>query len=431
MKIYLSLLCTILTIAAVLEYGWLMAKSSLRLLPGRKGKLCAFIRVMLFAGTPQLPLWIGDENLLFLLAAFLLVFWFCYEAPRPAKLVVGIVFFLLLVPVNMILDTAICWENFGGLEDLAISAGKLLFVFLCWILIRRLTQEEKTLALPNRLWGMCALLSAAPLFMVLSFSIWGGIESSFMDTEKLILAYTVLPFVALSAAALVIALTVLSRKQELEQTAQLAQMRELYYEGLQSRETQVRTLRHDLSNHLTTLLGLLERGEPDKARSYLAQLTASPALYGTNRVCENELANVVLTCKLDEMKRLGLMPDVLVTLPAELWVADTDLCALLGNALDNAIEAAQKAQDKQITVRARADRGMLMLRVENGFDARPAAEQGVYPTTKADPANHGFGIYGMREIATRCGGTLETTVREKRFELIACLPLRGEQPVKN
>lgn len=121
------------------------------------------------------------------------------------------------------------------------------------------------------------------------------------------------------------------------------------------------------------------------------------------------------------------MPDVLVTLPAELPMADTDLCALLGNALDNAIHAAQKACDKNITVRARADCGMFMLRVDNSFDAPLKAERGVYSTTKADSINHGFGISGMREIAMRYGGTLETTVRENRFELIVCMPLCGEQ----
>ena len=172
-----------------------------------------------------------------------------------------------------------------------------------------------------------------------------------MDVGQYRIAYTVLPFVVLSALALLVALAVLSRHEALEQTARLAQMRELYYESLQSRETQVRTLRHDLHNHLGAVQGLLAQGETEKAQKYLAELTASPALHGTKRICENEMANVVLTGKLEEMERCGLLPDVLVTLPKELLIADTDLCALLGNALDNAIEAGQKAQDKKIIVR--------------------------------------------------------------------------------
>ncbi len=110
-------------------------------------------------------------------------------------------------------------------------------------------------------------------------------------------------------------------------------------------------------------------------------------------------------------------------LAKEISIADTDLCALLGNALDNAIEAAKKAPDKKILIRMRADRGMLMLRVENSCVETPTVTNGIFATSKADVNQHGFGIRGMWEIATRYGGALETRVQGNHFELVACLPL--------
>ena len=66
-----------------------------------------------------------------------------------------------------------------------------------------------------------------------------------------------------------------------------------------------------------------------------------------------------------------------------------------------------------------------MLRLEN------AVGQAVRPdlsTTKADKSAHGFGLAGMREIAERCGGTMEARVQAGRFELVVCFPLsrKGE-----
>lgn len=418
----LLIFLSVLKYPAAIAGAWLWERTSRYYLQVRHGKLAYLVRVLLFFAGMTGPMWLGDENLLFFLLGFALVFLFCYEGKLSARIVVGVVFYLLISSIGTILDTAFFShpESAYSWQTVLDSMVKSLAVVPVYLLSLRMNPEKSIHELPNRLWGLCAFLSLAPLIVVLSFSLWSSFGQRALEAGQYHIAYTVLPSVFLSALALLVAIAVLSRHEQLESAARLAQMRELYYESLQGRETQVRTLRHDLRNHLNAVQGLLERGEIEKAQNYVSQLVASPALHGTKRICENELANVVLTCKSDEMEQLGLAPDILVALPKTLGVADTDLCALLGNALDNAMEAAQKAENKKITVRARADCGMLMLRVENFFADKP--ESGL-TTTKQNPQAHGFGIRGMQEIAARCGGTLETTVTDDRFELVACLPL--------
>lgn len=418
------MILTILKYPTSLAGAWLWERTSRRYLAVKPGKIAYLVRILLFWGGMSGPMWIGDENLLFFLPIFIGFFMLCYQGTRPARATVGVAFYLLFASIGMILDTAIRIRVAGiwDWSETLIFSLKALCAALVYLLSRKLNPKEKPPELPGRLWGLSGLLSLAPLVMVLSFSLWNGFGRDSMDAGQYRIAYTVLPCVFLSALALLVAMAVLSHHEELEQAAKLAQMRELYYEGLRRKETQVRTLRHDLRNHLNAVQGLLTQGEVEKAQEYLAELTASPALYGTKRICENELANVVLTGKLEEMERCGLTVDALVTLPKVLPVADTDLCALLGNALDNAIDAAKEAESKTIVLRARADRGMLMLRIENGCVEVPAEENGTFVTSKTDRARHGFGIRGMREIATRYGGTLETRYADHRFELVACLP---------
>lgn len=425
MRHILLLVLSIVRYPALLMGAWLWERASRYVLRVRPGKMAYAARLLMFAFGMSGPMWLGDENLFFFLLGFIGVFWFCYQGGRLAKVVAGVVFYLLISSVGTILDTA--FNHLPGIDwtDAVSPLLKSLAAALVYLLSRRLNPEQRTPELPDRLWWLCAFLSLAPLVVVLSFSLWNAFGRDGMDAGQYRIAYTVLPFVFLSALTLLVAIAVLSKHEQLEQSARLAQMRELYYEGLQSKEAQVRMLRHDLRNHLNAIYGLLERGEIAQAQSYISQLTASPALHGVKRVCENELANAVLTCKLEELERLGLSADILVTLPKALSVTDTDLCALLGNALDNAIEAAQKAEDKRITVRARADRGMLMLRVENCCTDKPDLSKGTLSTTKQDPEGHGFGVRGMQEIAARYGGTLEMTVKDDRFELVACLPLSG------
>ena len=80
-------------------------------------------------------------------------------------------------------------------------------------------------------------------------------------TQAMNLGLVVLPFVLLTSVMLLRAVLVLSDHEKLEQSSQLASVREVYYQGLQQQECQVRTLRHDLRNHLTVVRGRLEQGD--------------------------------------------------------------------------------------------------------------------------------------------------------------------------
>lgn len=422
MQIWLELSVQILRLAISMAGSIFLGRAMLRLLPSREGIVWNIAPYVLFWFAFLLPSWIGDANPLYLIPFFLGVFLTSYQGSILARLVTGNIFYLLLVPVGMILDSLKRWEIWG-IDELLYTGFKALLCFIIWILVRRLTRAGKTIHLSNRLWSLCALLSLPPLIAALSFSIWNGFIRLYIDEAQLRIAYTILPFSILSACSLLVALTVLARQEELEREHQLAGMRELYYESLKRRETQVHTLRHDLCNHLSVVQGLLDGSDFERAQSYLAELTQSPALHGTKRICENETANVVLAGKLEQMEQQGMRADVLVSLPAKLPISDVDLCALLGNALDNAIEGAEKATDKNIIVRARADRGMLMLRVENSFVKLPLQEDGRFVTTKRDKTAHGFGIAGMCEIAERYGGSLEMNAQDGQFELLVCLPI--------
>ena len=98
--------------------------------------------------------------------------------------------------------------------------------------------------------------------------------------------YTLLPFVFVSSIALLFAVVLLARHQALEQEHQMADMREIYYQGIRREQEQVRRMRHDMRNHLTALSGLLEAGESSRAAGLCAPLAAGVrsggqrALYG-------------------------------------------------------------------------------------------------------------------------------------------------------
>ncbi len=392
--------------------------------PGRGWRALLFI---FLGGVTGMVIWVGDNNLLFTLPVFFTVFLACSRGDLIGRLTVTSIFFCLIMPVCAILDTyyTAVMHHFN-LDDLIFYSNKairpVLWGLLYLTIRNRLPDHPPQLS--PKLWKLMLLLSAMPLCAMLTVVLlpYQIYYSNSVYSLAMNLGLAVLPFVFLTSLALLWAILVLKEHEHLEQAERLASLRESYYQALQREERQVRTLRHDLRNHLTAVRGLLEQGETAKAAGYLDEMAGSPALGGKIRICENETANAVLAAKAEAMDQTGLKGLFFISLPKDLPLTDTDLCALLGNALDNAIEAAEQTKDRQISVHCRTEKGLFMLRVEN---AAPATLPPDLPTTKADKTAHGFGLPGMREIAERYGGTLETRQQNDRFELIACLPLRS------
>lgn len=374
--------------------------------------------VVTFGGTSGMVIWVGDNNLLFTLPVFLGFFFLCTQGERLGRLAVGLIFFCLIMSVCAMLDTYLF--SLDSYDIITRLARPVVFGLLLLLFRRRL--PDGPAVLPPRLWKLVLGLAAMPLCALVAVVLLTNEKytSPAVHTLAMNQGLVVLPFVLVTSLVLLRAIRVLTDHQQLARTAQLAEMRELYYQGLRREQDQVRTLRHDLRNHLTALQGLLAQGQTAQAAGYLEQIAGSPWAQGSQQFCENETANVVLSSKAEAARRLGLQAEFQAALPRDLPIADPDLCALLGNAIDNAMEAAQKAANKKVRLRCRTDKGLFMLQVENALtgDERPDLS-----TTKKDKAAHGFGLAGMREIAARYGGSLEAGPREGRFELVVCLPL--------
>lgn len=396
-----------------------MGRSLQKLFPEQPRRWKRLAVYYLLYVTFKMPCWLGDENPILLFPFFLLAFLALLPGDKLQRMVCGGILYTLFISLNAIFDSMFYRESVF-LASLLIKM--LIWCLLAFFLVR--IAPEGGLRLSQKLWLLLGGLTLAPLMSTLSFSIWGyhratGADFSLYQTIFLRIGYTILPFALFSALALLIAAVVLSRHEALEQESKMAALREVYYNGLKQEQFQLRTLRHDLRNHVTALQGLAEQGRQEELNRYLADLAGSPALEGGRRYAKNETANVVLCSKAAQMEELGLVPDLVVSLPETLTLPATELCALLGNALDNAIEGSAGADNKNITLRVRLEKGMFMLQVRNaiGREVNPGLT-----TTKEDSGRHGYGLAGMREIAARHGGSLEAVAMDGSFELLVCFP---------
>ena len=383
----------------------------------RKGRWPRLVLLLLYSGSCGMVIWIGDPNVLYTMLVFFPCFFLITRGQPAQRLALAMISFCYIMSVCAIIDSYVFrldyYDYIVRLLRPAIFGG-IYFLFR-----KRLPAEPVSLS--SGMWKLMLGLAAMPFFSLIAVV---GLTYYRYDSLVYIVSknqgLAVLPAVLLGSLLLLRAILTMSDYERLQSESRLSALREMYYQGLQREQNQVRTLRHDMRNHMAVLQGLLDNGDTGKAEEYLRELLGSAALSGGRRICAHETANAVLSVKLGEMERLGIPADFQVNLPEKLDISDTDLCALLGNALDNAMEACAKVKTPDIRLRCRMDKGMLMLMVSNPLSGDEKPGLG---TTKADGKNHGFGLPGMAEIARRCGGSLDTRTEDGRFELIACIPM--------
>ena len=115
-------------------------------------------------------------------------------------------------------------------------------------------------------------------------------------------------------------------------------------------------------------------------------------------------------------------------------VSPMDLCTLVGNALDNAIESVKKIEDREkrlIHVAVSRQKNFALLRFENCFEGELTFENGLPRTTKGNTDYHGYGLKSIRRTAQKYGGTVTVNTRKNWFDSRSCCRWRKRRRENN
>lgn len=215
----------------------------------------------------------------------------------------------------------------------------------------------------------------------------------------------------------------LNRNARLQQENQLLIMQRQRYESLKAAIEEARQARHDLRHQLNQISMLVEEGDMEGLRGFLARsVSRIPSL--ETRFCENNAADSVVGYYCGLCRREGIPIHVRLDLPETLPVDEMDLCLVLSNLLENALEASLRtaAARRQIAVTAYLHAArLLLIEVENPFDGTVKENDGVFRSSKRK--GDGVGLQSVRHIAERSGGASTFTYQDGVFR--ARVMLRG------
>lgn len=178
-----------------------------------------------------------------------------------------------------------------------------------------------------------------------------------------------------------------------------------HYERLTASNREMKKIRHDMKNHAYCLAELYEKGNYDELGAYIGDMAARVEQADTEVHTGNEIADAIISEKKRRAEESGIAFSVEGGLGSR-QLSALDICTILANTLDNAIEASLELPEAQrkISLSFRKNDHFIMITCENKTAERVEIADGNVSTTKSDRDNHGYGIINVRETVEKNGG---------------------------
>ena len=201
---------------------------------------------------------------------------------------------------------------------------------------------------------------------------------------------------------------------------------EIHYAEVENMYRQMRGWRHDYRSHIQTMKAHAAQGDWQAVSAYLDTLETDLAAVDTVVKTGNPMADAILNSKISlaRSKRIPVQADA--SIPVALKISELDLCVILGNLFDNAIEASLLLPEEERLIRVYIDmKGPQLYISFTNFTAAKKQRKvgGLFRTTKG--GGHGFGLVRMDTIVERLGGYLTRNSEDGAFTTEVLLPQGG------
>lgn len=296
----------------------------------------------------------------------------------------------------------------------------LLFLFVLLLMVF-LSRRKKNIAL--RYWVM---LTSVPLTTIVTLTVFqyytAKLPGEAYMQHYILAAIAGLVFINIMVFALFARLQ--SQMEVRGQYELLEQQMALQKESIRKMEdsyTHMRELRHDLNNHLLCMSTLIDHGEYEELKQYLKSMTATVEDRSYVAVSGNTAVDAILNEKLLSAQKKQINTSFEVCDLHSTSVQPMDLCIVLSNALDNAIEACEKIPDptaRYLRLKIQQEESFLALSVVNPVASPPRRFGGLYLTDKANRERHGFGLRSIRTTLEKYNGEFISKCEDQVFTIV-------------
>lgn len=426
-------------VLTIIEIGMCYAFCDLLIEKNRKSKLSMIIKILMVLGLSVITLltrWMGGfiNHLFYIIYGLLMAIPICklnkvkYGNVLGVTMLyhsaVGILYVMMLFILKLLIKDDIKFVYEIYLEHnnlrLVVMVSALIFVVVIYFMMKSksdykviLAQRIKRLLLVYGIfgwwfiaWGLIGIMSISYIYAVwyivtyicIIIIVWASIGSFANGFEK-----------------------------ELEMNAvQLrVQLMDRYYKEVQLLTENCMYTTHDMKNHILLLENYAENNDLIKIKNYLKQIGAPMNEIDQYVWCNNEVVNLIINTKLGETKKRNIK--VKTDFDNVLFpMTDNELCSVLANLLDNAVDACEKVKESErwIAISIKDCSTYILIKIENSIADYPEKKKNEFVSKKH--GCHGYGLKSVKVIVDKYHGEMKFDYDERSFSVIVVIE-KGEK----
>ncbi len=302
-------------------------------------------------------------------------------------------------------------------------------------LLRPLLQEQQNAGYWSRLW----LIPALFYFFFALLTITSNIHSSLNNTmlPERTTSYIIWFLGTFMSCGILMQLllkdgrsTLLKERLRLSNLHLLMQRKE--YQRLQELIETTRRQRHDMRQQLKVIQGLAKQGADQSILDYVNKFLQISRLENGTTLCENYAVNALMQYYVAQCRAEHIVANITLNLPYQLPLPEADVAAILGNLVENALDACKSQQQGHRFLNVKADLisgQMLALTVRNSYDTEIIRSGELFISSKRPNHQEGIGITSVRSIAANYQGVTKFTYAHHIFQASVLLNGNTKQDV--
>jgi sensor histidine kinase YesM len=370
------------------------------------------------------PYWAIAEIPIILVGYFVLTL--NYESTIIKRVVAVISTFMILsfliIPITLSLQALFPEVPLSSdMFIIMVNIAGVIFGYLVAILLRRFRNIRKNTSFPR----IALIVAVSAAVMLLCFLFLGFASLRGMNIVYEVATIYVVVFVTAAPFLLVFLYDTLSAAYENKlKSALLAQEKEYYFtqcQLMQESAEQMKAFRHDIKSQLATLKDYSIKGKSEDIEDYLDSLLADIGKSETYSDTGNIAVDSIVNYKLKNVKGNNIKIDLRISIPPTLNVEAVDIVTILGNLLDNALDAVAKVDEKIIKLDIAFDKGGLFTKIENSFDGEVKYSEEQQILTSKGEDGHGYGLKNIRQSVEKYNGYMKLTHDGNIFSTVVFL----------
>lgn len=344
---------------------------------------------------------------------------FNYKAGIKRRLLSVLMIYLILMCTELIVALLSGYFHFPLMSTNNYSSeyGLVIVQIISYLVVRVLNNYEnirKGEIIPIANWIAIIIIPISSLYIILTL-----FQATGLPWEQILIGVVLILLVNFTTFYLydVISASMVDKIDKIL----LGQQNKYYQKQFELMESSLKTtkaMRHDLRNHLSVIHALVEKGEREAALKHLSKMTD---IYDDKKqyACsENIDIDSILNFKIQEAEQQNIKIALDLNIPEKMSIPSFDLAIILGNLLDNAIEAvAELEKERQIKTKLNYDKGRLIILVENPYQGEREKVGNRYLSTNKEPSQHGLGLENVKSVLQKHDGSIEITQRGNIFSV--------------